>query len=361
MSSIADRSEPRIDIELDAIVHPERGRTWACTIRDFCSSGMLLEGTEGRGARSLRDSGVDARIGDEIHVHFSVPGEEGGNRNYRMTAEVRRVMENALGVFFPDGMVMRAFRALETYAREHVPTAAAAETQGGEDERPALAPEQARQVTAQVRRLAARALPSLYKGFFDRAAEELIVLARDAGSNAQQAELFEALNVVEGSAKDVARDAGRAVLDHIAEPRERSIIVDKRRSRDDSKSLDALSLVDTDAFEDWLAVADIIAKAENRFADELAALCAQLGVVARPWREKDIMPLGPAVLAATFDDAMLRLELTREIRLLLYGYFRDALIAFLRKYRVGTIGKDREHHPAILSSDRHGRTHGRDA
>ena len=38
MSSIADRSEPRIAIELDAIVHPERGRTWACTIRDFCGS-----------------------------------------------------------------------------------------------------------------------------------------------------------------------------------------------------------------------------------------------------------------------------------------------------------------------------------
>ena len=242
MSSIADRSEPRIAIELDAIVHPERGRTWACTIRDFCGSGMLLEGAEMGHAGSLRDSGFDARTEDEIHVHFSVPGEEGGNRNYRLTAIVKRVMDNALGVYFPDGMALRAFRAMEAYAR----TQAASRRQGGEGEgagaagRGVIDTEASDKVVAQVRRLAARALPSLYKAFFDRAAEELIVLARDAGSNARQSELFEALNTVEGGAKDVARAAGRQVLDHIANARERSIIVDKRKKGDDDGGLGSL-------------------------------------------------------------------------------------------------------------------------
>ncbi|MCH2099666.1 MAG: DUF1631 domain-containing protein, partial [Pseudomonadales bacterium] len=85
------------------------------------------------------------------------------------------------------------------------------------------------------------------------------------------------------------------------------------------------------AFEDLLAVADIIAKAEDRFVDDLTTLCAQMGMLRARWAEREMMPLGPAVLAATFDDAIQALELDREIRRLFCGIFRESLVLFLRR------------------------------
>ena len=333
MGSEADRREPRIAIELDALVQANQGPALACAIRDFSLSGVLLV----RAAQALPGGrgvpGLDVKIGDEVEVHFSVPVQGEGDQDHRLTATVKRVSEDAIGLFLPAGMPPSAFRAMETYARTQADSRRQPGSVDGSRaaDRPVIDAAASEDVVAQVRRLAARALPTLYKAFFDRAAEELIVLARDAGSDARQSALFDGLNAVEGGAKNVARTAGRAVLDHIENPRSRSILAQKAKKSDEARGVDALSLVDMNAFEDWLAVADIISKADNRFADNFTTLCVQMGMLRAPWAEKDIMPLAPAVLSATFDDAMQELELSREIRRLLHGCFLDALFAFLRK------------------------------
>ncbi|MEE2894025.1 MAG: hypothetical protein VX766_18020 [Pseudomonadota bacterium] len=55
------------------------------------------------------------------------------------------------------------------------------------------------------------------------------------------------------------------------------------------------------------------------------------GMLRARWAAREIMPLRPAVLAATFDDAMQALELDREIRRLFCGFFQESLISFLRR------------------------------
>ena len=57
------RKFARQPIQLSALVHPNRGRSWLCSIRDFCEDGMLLSG--GRGARSWASTGTDAGAGDQ--------------------------------------------------------------------------------------------------------------------------------------------------------------------------------------------------------------------------------------------------------------------------------------------------------
>ena len=333
MSSAADRREPRIAIELDALVQANQGLPWACAVRDFSRSGMLLVRAAQAHPGGRDVPGLEVRAEDEVQVHFAVPVQGEGAQNCRLRATVKRVSEDAIGLFLPAGMPLSVFRAMETCARMQ----ARSRHQRGSVEdfdaahRRVIDAAASAEVVPQVRRLAARALPTLYKAFFDRAAEGLIVLARDADSDARQSALFDALNAVEGGAKNVARSAGRAVLDHIENPRSRSILAEKAKKNDGAGGVDALSLVDLNAFEDWLAVADIISKADSRFADDFSTLCVQMGMLRAPWAEKDIMPLCPAVLSATFDDAMQALELSGEIRRLLRGYFRDALFAFLRK------------------------------
>ena len=64
------RKHSRQPIQLSALVHPAEGRSWLCSIRDFCENGMLLAGSGG--GRSLSATGANAEPGDEVAVHFSV-------------------------------------------------------------------------------------------------------------------------------------------------------------------------------------------------------------------------------------------------------------------------------------------------
>ena len=36
------RRSPRYALDLNALVHPNEGRSWLCSIQDFCDGGMLL-------------------------------------------------------------------------------------------------------------------------------------------------------------------------------------------------------------------------------------------------------------------------------------------------------------------------------
>ena len=327
MRSVDRRRTIRLPVELDAIVHPERGRTWSCTIRDFCAEGMMLSG-EDKAGRSLRSTGFDPRRDDLIHIHFAVP-KNGSALNFRLTARVARTLDNGLGVYFPESLPPRAFEALKAYAAAG-DAAVEEATEHVTGHRGMLPDEDAERVRRRVRKLVAKGLPQLYKAFFERAEEELLIRARDAGTNDLENKLYEAMNAVEHGASAVAREAGRLVLTQIDQ------VSDKpptpAHAQPGQQEATRLSLVDTNQFEDWLSVANVISRAENRYQYELLAVCQRLGMVAKPWTRKDIVPVGPNVITVAFDEAMLQVDLDREIRQLVYGFFGDALLAFLRKF-----------------------------
>ena len=74
-ASVNRRKYPRQPISLSALVHPNEGRSWLCTIRDFCQEGMLLTGTGG--SRSLAATGAEAQPGEQVALHFSVATPNG--------------------------------------------------------------------------------------------------------------------------------------------------------------------------------------------------------------------------------------------------------------------------------------------
>ena len=61
------------------------------------------------------------------------------------------------------------------------------------------------------------------------------------------------------------------------------------------------------------AVADIIAKSEARYGDTLLDLRARFGLMARPWAHKEALPVGPAIVAWAFADAVKHAAVRREI------------------------------------------------
>ncbi|HTO57232.1 MAG TPA: PilZ domain-containing protein, partial [Pseudomonadales bacterium] len=109
------RSHARQPISIGALVHPQKGRSWLCTIRDFCQGGMLLIGSGG--SRSLVATGAEPRPGDPLNLHFSVPTPQ-GEQHFRMQAQISRVLDsgNGMGIRFPTPLQPRAFEVLMDFA-----------------------------------------------------------------------------------------------------------------------------------------------------------------------------------------------------------------------------------------------------
>ena len=109
------RAFARQPISLSALVHPQKGRSWLCTIRDFCRGGMLLVGAGG--SRSLVATGAEPKSGDPLNVHFSIPTQT-GEKHLRMQAFIVRLTDSGggMGIRFSQELPADAFAALMDFA-----------------------------------------------------------------------------------------------------------------------------------------------------------------------------------------------------------------------------------------------------
>lgn len=338
------RDFARQPISLGALVHPQQGRSWLCSIRDFCQGGMLLVGSGG--SRSLDASGANASAGDIVNLHFSVP-TKAGEKHFRMEAIICRVLGGGtgMGVRFEQPLDGAAFSVLMEFAvasgmvsRTAAKLAAGEEVDelengglGDGDDVPEIllrdkriSPEDAGKVREQLRRLASRAVNRISKDFFEHSERDLLVKARDAATNAMQMMYFEALDQFEKRREEIRNRFGKGVVEQIEHVSELEVVLEKRRRRESGSNV-KLELVDTEDFEDWLAVAEVITKAENRHADTLLEIRTRLGMLAKPWGHKDVVPIGPAALVWAFDDALNEMDLRRQVKQDAYRLFEEAL------------------------------------
>ena len=106
-----NRTSPRYAISLNALVHPNIGRSWLCEIQDFCSGGMLLVEQNGRPRRNL--PGIKA--GESVGIHFSVPLES-KEQHFRLEGKIVRVMDMGVGINFAEGMDEEALNCLSDHS-----------------------------------------------------------------------------------------------------------------------------------------------------------------------------------------------------------------------------------------------------
>jgi len=283
---------------------------------------MLLTGTGG--PKSLSATGAQPKAGDEIALHFSVATPK-GQKHYRTQASIARLTDagNGMGVLFDTGMPDDAFGSLIEFAiasgmlsrsvaqsdtidsEDADANGAVVSTQsqsapGTSDDTVIteelfrdrrISDEDAVEVRARISRVTQRALDRVCTQFFGILDNELLVKARDAGTNAVQMMYFEGLEVLEKNRDQIRHDFIGEALKQIDQVSELEDVLERRR-RQETGNATKLELVDTGQFEEWLAVAEIISKAENRYTDELLDLRAQLGLVAKPWTHNDVIPIG---------------------------------------------------------------------
>jgi diguanylate cyclase (GGDEF)-like protein len=362
LTALNRRKFNRQPIQLSALVHPPEGRSWLCSIRDFCEEGMMLTG--GSGSRSLDATGARVKAGDTVALHFSV-ATPSGQEHFRTQAKIARVMDggNGLGVVFEEGLESRAFDTLVDFAVASgttVPTnlpepdvdelpdvnvvggksgksgqsgqsgkAAKAGRPGKTDgattlRDPSISPDAASKLTTRIGTVLQRAASRLASAFIHKSHAELLIRARDAGTNAVQTRYFESLDTLEKNQEIIAGEFVAGVVGQIEKVSDLEAVLERRRKRE-SGNTKKLELVDTQQFEEWLLVAEIISKTENRFQNELLDMRAQFGLLAKPWSHKDVVPVGPSSFSWAFDDAMKVMVVREDVRKELYGIFQSEM------------------------------------
>lgn len=108
------RSSPRYAISLDALVHPARGRSWLCSIKDFCTAGMLLTEQESTRVRRTAPVGVP---GEKVGIHFSLPTAQ-GEEHIRLEGRIVRVEQEGLGISFSEGIDADVMTQLLEYSKQ---------------------------------------------------------------------------------------------------------------------------------------------------------------------------------------------------------------------------------------------------
>lgn len=303
---------------------------------------MLLSGAGG--SQSLATTGAAYEPGSAISLHFSVATPK-GQAHFKLAALVARVLDSGagMGIRYADGLPDDAFDALMEYAVASG-TVARREANGDptsdlDSLAPGALPEQllrdhriseadAERIKRRLRRVMERALERINRNFFEGANQDLLAKARDAGTNAVQMMYFDGLDQLERGADNVKTTFSDLVLKQIDTVSEFETVLEKRRRRE-SGSTQKLELVDTDEFEDWLVVAEVISKAEAKFTNSLADLHALFGLLAKPWGHKDVNPVGPAVLTWAFADAIQDMDFRRQIKQEIFAQFQASMIPVL--------------------------------
>ncbi|MFT6434940.1 MAG: diguanylate cyclase (GGDEF)-like protein [Candidatus Azotimanducaceae bacterium] len=389
------RQNPRYAIELNALVHPQVGRSWLCTIRDFCNGGMLLVEQETGRVRSTMP-GINP--GETVGIHYSVPTQT-KDLHFRLEGQIIRVMHTGVGIKFHAGMDDDAITALLNYSNSRAASlskpksasqglgsrdtskqparvggfqkaegnrtfsggvrpateARAASTDAGSQQGEStnenidlardglgggqISPADAKKIIRAIRREVTKVLPDMNSGFFSYMDNELLKLARDSKSNAEQSEYFAAMSNLEKAKKQVAQAFTQEVVDQIDNPRGlRALLEERRQAEADRKKKRSdkvrLSLVNTDEFEDWLAVANLISRSERSYDKYLQEIQARLGMLVDSWSHNEANPLGTAVFCHAFDNAIRTVDLSKEIRQKVYTGFEAKAVPMFRKFYI---------------------------
>ncbi len=197
-------------------------------------------------------------------------------------------------------------------------------------------------MVAALRREVLKAMPEMNSAVFKYMDAELLELAKDAKSNAEQSEYFAAMSSLEKAKTQVGQDFMKEVVDQIDSPRDlETLLAERKKANEERKAASAnkrikLSLVNTEEFEDWLAVANIISRSERVYEKYLDELLARMGHMVDAWGHNEANPLGVSVFSHAFDDAMRSVDLSKEVRQKVYSGYESKVIPLFRKLYINS-------------------------
>lgn len=317
----------------DALVNFRSGKSWACTIRDFCSAGMFIKGDPG----ALRQSMGDIDDAGMLEIHFTANDAKGRSRHFQIVGRAARRLDNAIGVHFAAGLDQEILTALASRA--------VAESSIRREERssPRSTSEADQNVdSAKGRKLAVAcskaaevAMGKLADEFIALFGEELDGCERRASSIRERESFVLAKRLLPKTGKEIRsrfvdwivellRDqkapSGFGMTDATKPvPAEPVVTYQVKGFRFPNTS--NLALVEKEEFEQWLVVAETVSYIEQELQDEILVLRSWLGRLQPAWKNKDANPLCPALVARSLKQALMPLQLREEVIRVAFGCF----------------------------------------
>ena len=293
-------------------------------ILDFCIGGLFLR-VEGQEDDYLVMAARQIGRGARLRVTFQADGGD-GPESFAITVKVARLFPGGMGVTF-DPPEPAAIRALQRVA-ERAHRSAAARSSG----RPAQAMSPDANTLALFTELRQRVdhwLREKLDETFRRACDALFVEARDAISNEVQMECLDAMKDVERVKPSVRDTAVRSILRAFDRLSPAGPPPSETQSKEPASEQEALSLIDTGSFDDWVTSKNIMSRHEPKVREAAYALARRLAVVAGRNVEEAANPVGVESVCTAFNESMQNLGLQRRSRKAIYQAFESLLVGQL--------------------------------
>jgi diguanylate cyclase (GGDEF)-like protein len=318
--------------------HPIRLEGWCSVpgegkrtveIRDFCPGGLYLS------YHDRSDDWPPRRFApahnSAIEIHASVPAPD-GETTLLFRGRVVRIDQNGAGVAFVDPD-FEALRVLHDFAKKQPPGTATQQSHQAPSAGPAAGASKLGDSAAQAllracREMAGKHLEPMASTFLQRVTDRFFGAAGEVQGIAEKNAYYDGLSVFNKhgdtfKSEFVARM--RARLNEFPAGAAGAPL----QVAETGFSESTLSLVEEDAFEDWLAFSDMARQSETEYPDLLGDLEQRLGVLYRVPLDKANNPFGPASFSQAFQDALKGLTLDRRALKVCSAVFKDVLCAEL--------------------------------
>ncbi len=189
--------------------------------------------------------------------------------------------------------------------------------------------EEEKRIIESCRQVAAWMLPQLLEGMFEKLDDTLFELSNQKDSDGLQLACFEAMRVIRREREHIESNCQRKVL-QVFDGFWQLGDVSLAKGMEAGEDYENLSLVEDDVLEETLAIANMIAKTENRYYREIYALEQRFGSLAHGKHvDQNSNPLAPAIICDAFRHALSNLEIELPVKLVVYKMFDREVMAYL--------------------------------
>lgn len=271
-------------------------------ILDFCPGGIFLSFPLPPERAPVRDQIVAIRC--------AVPTTD-GVQSLHFQGRIARADQAGAGIAFINPS-FEALHILHEYAKNHPPeqTRGAVKKPAGSSSGPASVDASTEALLGTCCQLVEEMLEPMAKSFLERAGEHFFNLAGEARGIADKNAYYAALSTFNKDGEAFASEFLSRMTNRL---RQRPLLVNTSKKETDDAGELSLSLIEDDAFEDWLSFTDMARAAELENKEELSALERRLSILFKQNVDKENNPFGPGTISQIFQEALATLSLDRKI------------------------------------------------
>lgn len=281
----------------------------SCVIKDFCTGGMLIELVQ-----DIERFRMNFGLGDELSIYVQVPTRSSFH-NLQLKARIARATNSSLGVSFinPD---QAALQALENYNR-HVENSKTLKKPQGFNEN-------TQRIHALCKRCAGDNITALMQSFFPQVDGSLMDGADAAKNNMVQGSFLAAARELKAKRREILTGFSKNVALRFDE--NLGSYEPDSSSNSHSVASGKLEIVGKEDFEGWLVSKIIIARANDKYSQQLLELKIRYSKLLRGDFDGQEIPVSPNVFCDAFSECFSNLSVETVTEKVIFNVFESAFI-----------------------------------